>query len=62
MREEDQWLTALSTHDSLYEWTTVPFDMKNSEATFVRAMQMILKPIKSIAESYVDDMAIHFSD
>ena len=36
--------------------------MKNSEATFVRVIPMILKPIKSIAESYVDDMAIHSCD
>ena len=27
VREEDQWLTAFSTHDSLYEWTKVPFGM-----------------------------------
>ena len=57
--EENQWLTAFSTHDSLCEWTRVPFGMKNSEAIFVRAIQLILKPIKSIAESYVDDMAVH---
>ena len=29
VREEDQWLTAFSTHNSLYEWTKVPFGMKN---------------------------------
>ena len=60
--EDDQWLTAFGTHDSLYEWTRVPFDMKNCGATFVRAIQLILKPIKSIAESYVDDMAVHSGD
>ena len=60
--EEDQWLTAFSIHDSLYEWTRVLFGMKNSGATFVTAIQMILKPIKSIAESYVDDMAVHSGD
>ena len=61
-REDDKWLTAFSTHDSLYEWAMVPFGMKNSRATFVRAIQMILKPIKGIAESYVDDMAVHSGD
>ena len=35
VREEDQWLTAFGTHDSLYEWTRVPFGMKNSEATLL---------------------------
>ena len=62
MREKDQWLTAFSTHDSLYEWTREPFDMKNSGATFVRAIQIILKPINGIVESYVDDMAVHSGD
>ena len=33
--------------------------MKNSGATFVRAIQMILKPIKSIAGLYIDDMVVH---
>ena len=36
--------------------------MKNSGATFVRAIQMIRKPIKGIAASYVDDMAVHSDD
>ena len=62
VHEEDQWFTAFSTHDSLYEWTRVPFRKKNCRATSVTATQMILKPIKSIAESYVDDMAVHFGD
>ena len=62
VREEDQWLAAVSTYDSLYELTRVPFGMKNIGATFVRATQMILKPIKSIAESYVCDMAVHSGD
>ena len=62
VHEEDQWLTAFSTHDFLYEWTRVPFGMRNSGATYVRAIQMILKPIKGIAESYVDDKAVHSGD
>ena len=60
--DKDEWLTAFSIHDSLYEWTRVPFGMKNSGATIVRGIQMILKPFKSIAESYVDDKAVHSSD
>ena len=36
--------------------------MKNSEAKFVRAMQMIVKTIKGIAESYVDDIEVHSGD
>ena len=36
--------------------------MKNSVTTFVRAIQMILKQIKSIAEAYIDDMALQSGD
>ena len=36
--------------------------MKNSGVTFAIAIEMILKPNKGIAESYVDDMAIHSGD
>ena len=39
VREEDQWLTAFSTHDSLYEWMRVPFGMENGGATFARAIK-----------------------
>ena len=62
VREEDQWLTAFSTHDSWYEWTRVPFGIKNSGAIIVRAIQMTHKQVKGIAESYVDDMEVHSGD
>ena len=32
--------------------------MKSSGATFVRAVQQVLKPIKQFADSYVDDMTV----
>ena len=55
-------VNCIQYHDCLYEWTRVPFGMKNSAATFVRAIQMSHKPIKGIAELYVDDMAVHSGD
>jgi len=33
--------------------------MKNAGQTFVRAIQLILKPLKEFADSYVDDSAVH---
>jgi len=33
--------------------------MKNAGQTFVRAMQIILKPLKEFANSYVDSYAVH---
>jgi len=32
--------------------------MKSSGATFVRAVQQVLKPLKAFADSYVDDMSV----
>jgi hypothetical protein len=57
-RQDCQWLTAFVTHSGVYEWTRTPFGMKNSGATFVRAIQEILKPIQAFSTSYVDDMAV----
>ena len=56
--EEDRWLTAFVTNDGLYEWVRMPFGLKNAGATFVRAMRMMLSPIKDCAEAYVDDMGV----
>jgi len=56
-----RWLTAFVCDEELFEFTRTPFGMKSSGATFVRAVQEILKPIKDFTDAYVDDMAV-FSD
>jgi len=56
--EEDRWLTAFVTHDGLYEWVWMPFGLKNAGATFVRAVRSVLQPIRSFADSYIDDMGV----
>ena len=56
--EQDRWLTAFVTHEELYEWVQTPFGLKNAGATFVRAVRMILRPIREYSESYVDDMGV----
>jgi len=33
--------------------------MKNAGQTFVRAIQLILKPLKEFADPYIDDSAVH---
>jgi len=55
---EDRWLTAFVTHDGLYEWVRMPFGLKNAGATFVRAVRSVLQPMRSCADSYIDDMAV----
>ena len=56
--EQDRWLTAFVTHDGLYEWLRIPFGLKNAGATFVRAVRIILQPIRDFSQSYVDDMGV----
>ena len=36
----------------------MPFGLKNAGATFVRAMKMILHPLRSFSDTYVDDTAV----
>ena len=55
---DHRWLTAFVCDEGLFEFTRTPFGMKSSGATFVRAIQEILKPVKTFTDSYVDDMAV----
>jgi len=45
-----RWLTAFVCDEGLSEFTRTPFGMKSSGATFVCAIQEILKPIKDFTE------------
>ncbi|HEY5140135.1 MAG TPA: reverse transcriptase domain-containing protein, partial [Methylococcales bacterium] len=58
VRPEDQWKTAFICDDGLFEWTRTAFGMKSSGSTFVRAVQIILQPIKAFADAYVDDLTV----
>ena len=44
VREQDKWLTAFVCLGQLFEFNRTPFGMK----TFVRAMQIIIKPLKDL--------------
>jgi len=56
--EEDQWKTTFVTHDGLYQWTSMPFGLRNAGSTFVRATKTILRPVSAFADTYVDDMSV----
>ena len=56
--EEDIYKTAFEIDNGTYEFVKLPFGMKNSSATFVRAMRKILNGIVNV-ECYVDDIVIH---
>jgi len=55
LAEEHRWLTAYMTHDGLYEWLRMPLGLKNVGATFVRAVRLMLRPIRDFADLYLDD-------
>jgi Reverse transcriptase (RNA-dependent DNA polymerase) len=55
---ENQWLLVFATHHGLWQWTRTPFGAKNSGSTFIRAMQVVLKPLQDINANYVDDMGV----
>ena len=58
VRKQDRWLTSFVTHHGQWEWVRMPFGLRCSSNSFVRAVQVILQPIRGFCESYVDDMAI----
>ena len=58
IRQQDQWLSAFVCDDNLYEWTRVPFGIRSSGCTFIRAVKEIIEPIKEFTEDYVDDTAV----
>jgi hypothetical protein len=58
----DRWKTSFVCDNSQYEWVRCPFGLRSSGCTFIRALKRILEPINEIAESYVDDIAVHSGD
>jgi hypothetical protein len=58
---DDIQKTAFVTSDELYEWTRLPFGLKNAPAYCVRQLRQILKGIKNVT-CYFDDIAMHGSD
>jgi len=58
-QESQIWLTAFICDDGIFEFTRCPFGMKNSGASFVRAVSQILSPVHDVAKNFVDDVAVH---
>jgi len=58
---DHMWLTAFICDAGLFEFTRTPFGCKNAGRTFIRAIEIILRPPKKLCESYVDDMCVHSS-
>ncbi|KAF1324715.1 reverse transcriptase, partial [Globisporangium splendens] len=60
MREDDVPLTAVSTPSGmLWEWLVMPQGLKNAPATFNRMVTNVLRPLRTFAPSYFDDIFVH---
>jgi len=57
--EEDRWLTAFICNGGLFQFARVPFGMKCSGSSFVRAIEQIMRTIREFVASFVDDLAVY---
>lgn len=63
VREEDIPKTAFTTKHGLFEFTSTPFGMTNSGATFQRVMELALKGLQwQTCIIYIDDIIVFGSD
>ncbi|GFS75684.1 retrovirus-related Pol polyprotein from transposon 297 [Trichonephila clavipes] len=61
MEDSSKHLTAFRTHRGQYQWNVSQFGLRNTAATYQRAMSKVVQTISDFACAYIDDLAI-FSD
>ncbi len=60
MAPKDMKETALITKSELYDWTVMPFDLKNATSTFTWTMSEVFKDLGDrFLKVFVDDLNIH---
>jgi hypothetical protein len=60
MAPEDMKKTTLITKTGLYDWTIMPFGLKNGTSTFTRTMLEVFKDLGSkFLKVFVDDLNVH---
>jgi putative transposase len=60
MASEDVKKIALITKTGLYDWTVMPFGLKNATSTFSRTMAEVFKDLGSrFLKVFVDDLNVH---
>jgi hypothetical protein len=60
MAPEDMKKTALITKTGLYDWTVMPFGLKNATSTFTRTMSEVFKDLGNrFLKVFVDDLNVH---
>lgn len=51
--------TAFATPDGLFQYRVLPFGVHGAPATFQRLMDQVLRPLRSFAAAYLDDIVVH---
>jgi hypothetical protein len=60
MAPKDMRKTALITKSGLYDWTVMPFGLKNATSTFTRTMTEVFKDLgDTFLKVFVDDLNVH---
>ena len=59
--EEDVKKTVFVTPDRNYEFIRIPFGMRNSGATLVRGVIMLISDLENV-DSYIDDLIVYTED
>ncbi len=60
MAPEDVKKTTLITKTGLYDWTVMPFGLKNATSTFTRTMSEVFKDFgNKFLKVFVDDLNVH---
>jgi len=60
MVPKDMKKIALITKTGLYDWTVMPFDLKNATSTFTKTMSEVFKDLGSkFLKVFVDDLNVH---
>jgi len=60
MAPEDMKKTALVTKTRLYDWTVMPFGLKNATSTFTRTMSLVFKELgDKFLKVFMDDLNVH---